>query len=521
MGTNFSDSAVVYFGGTALPTTWVDSNQLTTTVSSAQVLNSGTRSVIVATNSAPGALQSQPLSFTIQPLPTLRLNSIDPSIAATGGDGFVLTMLGQGFVPSAVVQWDNLALPTTYVSESQLQAQVPASDIASSGNATITVRNSAAAGGTSSALMLTISPASPDAVAVQITPDHAGAINFQSLSFPSSSAWSTNVGGAPSYAVIAAGKVVETVVVSSDNTNGITELMALDQATGSIVWGPIKLSGPASIAYEGGKIFVLSCPTGSSAGVVQSFDIASGTLDWTTPLAANGYAGLTAKNGMIYTSSGATFAINEGSGSIVWTQPAAVNQGGFSTAAVTDTGVYTSYTCLTSDFQPTDGAPVFSANKGCVGNYGGMPVVANGLVYSPVGESASGAIVDASTGSVEGSYTASGTPAFSGTTGYFLQGQNAALRAKSSSNAVLWSFSGDGSLVTSPIVVNQTVIIGSSSGNVYALDGLTGQQVWTANAGAAIPSVGDLPTSGLAAGDGLLIVPAGNQVVAYTLSTNP
>ena len=27
--------------------------------------------------------------------------------------------------------------------------------------------------------------------------------------------------------------------------------------------------------------------------------------------------------------------------------------------------------------------------------------------------------------------------------------------------------------------------------------------------------------SGLAAGDGLLIVPAGNQVVAYTLSTNP
>jgi len=139
----------------------------------------------------------------------------------------------------------------------------------------------------------------------------------------------------------------------------------------------------------------------------------------------------------------------------------------------------------------------------------------------PWGESASGAIVDASTGSVEGSYTASGTPAFSGTTGYFLQGQNAALSAKSSSNAVLWSFSGDGSLATSPIVVNQTVIIGSSSGNVHALDGLTGQQVWTANAGAAIPSVGDLPTSGLAAGDGLLIVPAGNQVVAYTLSTNP
>jgi hypothetical protein len=41
-----------------------------------------------------------------------------------------------------------------------------------------------------------------------------------------------------------------------------------------------------------------------------------------------------------------------------------------------------------------------------------------------------------------------------------------------------------------------------------------------ANAGGAI-LVGYYPITGLAAGDGLLIVPAGNQVVAYTLSTNP
>jgi outer membrane protein assembly factor BamB len=44
----------------------------------------------------------------------------------------------------------------------------------------------------------------------------------------------------------------------------------------------------------------------------------------------------------------------------------------------------------------------------------------------------------------------------------------------------------------------------TSTGNVYALNAATGQQLWTVNAG-----------------DGLLIVPAGNQVVAYILSTNP
>jgi outer membrane protein assembly factor BamB len=513
MGTNFEMGAVVYFGGTALPTTWVDTNQLTAAVSSAQVLNAGTAPVLVATDSAPDPLKSQPLSFTIQPMPALGLHSIDPSIVTTGGAGFVLTVLGQGFVASAKVQWNGLALPTTYISESQLQAQVPASDIAASGSAAITVQNPAGSGGTSTSSTLTISAAAPDAVAMQITPDHAGAITFQSLSLPTSSTWSTNLGGHPSYSLIAAGKVVTTVVVGDD-----TKLIALDQATGVIDWGPIELSGPASIAYEGGKIFVLSCPTASSAGSIQSFDIASGTLDWSTPIAANGYAGVTALNGIIYISSGPTYAISEGSGTIIWTQPAGPNQGGSSTPAVTSDGVYVSYPCLTSDFQPSNGTEIFSTSTGCVGE--GMPVVANGLLYSPQETPNSGAILNASTGSVVGSYVADGTPAFSGTTGYFLQSLNGSLNAVSSSNAVLWSFSGDGKLVTSPIVVNQTVFMGSASGNVYALDAATGQQLWMANAGGAI-LVGYYPITGLAAGDGLLIVPAGNQVVAYTLSTNP
>ncbi len=85
-------------------------------------------------------------------------------------------------------------------------------------------------------------------------------------------------------------------------------------------------------------------------------------------------------------------------------------------------------------------------------------------------------------------------------------------------------FSGDGHLVTSPIVVNNYVFVGSSSGAVYAIDATTGQVAWQDNVGAAIPSSGPvatMPLSGLAAGDGLLIVPAGNTVTAYQLSANP
>ena len=229
--------------------------------------------ITVATSSAPDALVFAPASFTVQPLPALTSNSIDPSIATAGGPAFVLTVLGQGFVPSAVIQWDGVALQTTYVSELQLQAQVPASHIASIGTAAITVQNAIGAGGTTAPMTLKIAAAAPDAVALQVTPDHAGAITFKSLSFPTASTWSVNVGGAPSYALIADGKVIVAAAVNND----ITQLLALDQVTGATLWGPIQLTGYVSTAYDGGKVFALSGFLGSQ-GTIQSYDIESGTL---------------------------------------------------------------------------------------------------------------------------------------------------------------------------------------------------------------------------------------------------
>jgi outer membrane protein assembly factor BamB len=142
-------------------------------------------------------------------------------------------------------------------------------------------------------------------------------------------------------------------------------------------------------------------------------------------------------------------------------------------------------------------------------------VVANGVVYSPYGPT-----FNATTGAMVGSYTSNGPPAVTSTAAYVLQGDtlNALTLAD---NTSIWSFAGDGSLATAPIVVNQAVIIGSSTGNVYALDSATGAQLWNANVAGTIPSESSVPFNGLAAGDGLLIVPAGNKVVAYRLSANP
>lgn len=82
---------------------------------------------------------------------------------------------------------------------------------------------------------------------------------------------------------------------------------------------------------------------------------------------------------------------------------------------------------------------------------------------------------------------------------------------------VLWSFAGDGGLKSAPVIVNQTIYIGSSSGTLFGLN-LTGQQIWSAQVGAPIPPPDEhnaVLTTGLGAGDGLLFVPAGTRLVAY------
>ena len=86
-------------------------------------------------------------------------------------------------------------------------------------------------------------------------------------------------------------------------------------------------------------------------------------------------------------------------------------------------------------------------------------------------------------------------------------------------NKTLWSFTGDGTLSSAPIVVNSHVYIGGSSGMLYALQVETGKLSWNANVGSSIPSPDEQnvsqPLTGLAAGEGLIVVPASNSLVAY------
>jgi outer membrane protein assembly factor BamB len=515
-GSNFTPQSQVFWNNSMRATTFISATQLQAQITAADIATAGSIPVSVVDPVNGG---SNFLTFTIQPAP-LSLGSISPSNVTVGGSGFMLTVLGSGFTSASIVEWNGAARPTTFVAGNELVAQIAAADIAAIGTASVTVQDPNSVAGTTSPQTLTIAAASIDAVAFQMNPAHTGAVNFASVSFPTSARWSVDVGGTPSYALIAQGKIFLTVTVAQ----GTSQLVALDQATGAAVWGPIAIGGSANAAYDSGKLFVISSPF-AAAATIEAFDAQTGNQLWSTLL--NGQYSFTgaptAANGFVYAggagSGGTLYAVNQTNGAIAWTQQ--VQNGDNSTPAVTADGVYVTYPCWTYDFRPATGESVWNNNTGCEGGGGATPVVANQFVYSPNGVSGyNGTTYNAETGALIGTYNADTPSAFTATTGYFLQGGT--LRGISvPGNTVQWSFAGDGQLSGSPIAVNQYVIIGSASGNLYALDGTTGHQAWQVTLPAPVNWQLVLPLSGLAAGDGLLVVPSGTKVTTYVMSTNP
>jgi outer membrane protein assembly factor BamB len=131
-------------------------------------------------------------------------------------------------------------------------------------------------------------------------------------------------------------------------------------------------------------------------------------------------------------------------------------------------------------------------------------------------------IFDATSGEIVDTFGSLTAPAFADGTGLFLY--NDTLEARDVvSGGLLWTFVGDGELSSAPVVVKSTagthVYEGSSGGMVYALNLANGSVAWSANVGAGVPGPDEhnvsQPLTGLGAGEGLLVVPAGNLLVAY------
>ncbi|MFN0124282.1 MAG: CARDB domain-containing protein, partial [Blastocatellia bacterium] len=97
------------------------------------------------------------IGAAVNPQPAL--TSLDPGAVTAGNPAITLTINGTGFVNGSEARWNGAARTTAFVSATQLRAQIPATDLASPGTATITVVNPAPVGGTSNPLNFIIQPA--------------------------------------------------------------------------------------------------------------------------------------------------------------------------------------------------------------------------------------------------------------------------------------------------------------------------------------------------------------------------
>jgi len=87
------------------------------------------------------------LSAPSNPLPTVA--NVVPNTATRGGPAFTLTANGSDFLANSSVQWNGSAPTTSFVSSTQVTAQIFADDISVAGTDNITVSNPARGVGTS------------------------------------------------------------------------------------------------------------------------------------------------------------------------------------------------------------------------------------------------------------------------------------------------------------------------------------------------------------------------------------
>jgi len=358
--------------------------------------------------------------------------------------------------------------------------------------------------------------AGASSVAYQIDPAHTGVTQFTpALQLPLGRLWQVDLGGDVSYPLIADGKVFVTYLPWDDSTH---KVLALDETTGDALWSATVFPGAvprANMAYDNGRLFLVNFD-----GLLQALDADDGDVAWSVrlPLQSAFTAPPTAVDGIVYVGGagfgGTLYALDESNGALLWSE--SVENGDDSSPAIYNGSVYVSYVCTQIySFDDLTGDELWHYSGTCEGGGGHTPVVKGGKLYVHDDDAnPSGFVFDAITGTLLDRFDASDTPVIGATTGYYLQ--SGTLRGIDlAGGSVLWSFAGDGHFESSPVVVDDYAFIGSTMGNLYAVNTRTGAVGWSTQVGAAIGAYAAGQVTGLGAGDGIVVVPASNLLTAY------
>ncbi|HEY1711104.1 MAG TPA: PQQ-binding-like beta-propeller repeat protein [Rhizomicrobium sp.] len=356
-------------------------------------------------------------------------------------------------------------------------------------------------------------PAGAESTAYQIDATHSGSATVPGgFSGPLIQRWRRDLGGNVSYPVTAGGLVFVTVAGQAG-----ASVYALSLQTGATVWHQaiVGKSTQANLAYDNDHVFVTT-----GLGFVEAFAADTGALQWKFALAQTALTPPVASGGMLYVdqqgSGSLLSALDEATGSTHW---ATTGPTGPSIPALGGGGIYVVYPCTYFKYATT-GSLQWYLSPGCSGDDGtGFPIYANHIVYM---ENAPGAevIAKAAGGQLVSSSTVPLNMALwqnpSGKAVGFLVANGALRSVDPVKRQFGWRFAGDSHLNGLPIVLNDTVVIGSSLGTLYLVDANTGLQRSSVSVGAPVGvahSEGGL--TGFGASSSTLLVPAEKALIAY------
>lgn len=389
--------------------------------------------------------------------------------------------------------------------------------------------------------------ASEDAVAYRSTAAHTGQQTMPDFVQPVGLLWDAALPGTILYYPIVAGGNVF-VIVTDQNAQGAEQtcLYALSAKNGTVAWGPVVLpsgtfsfAGDAAATYDNGTVFVAQGETTSEGGLMLAYNASTGAEEWSTSYGGQWWSNdfPTAQNGYVYVQeAGNVSCVRESDGNVMWTTSQLETEMG--ALAVSGTNLYISGAGGDSfSLNESNGAVIWPLYTGVEGG-GGFTCAydsANNILfirdyYDPNQFAVSlGAALNGSTGSVLEEYTDIGDVAIDDGMIFGVNSNNAVVATKESNWANAWTASNGTDLpVTSPTVVNGTVYVGTDTGYLNGYDEQTGAQTVSI-------ALGETPTSNeywggndMAAGDGIIVIPAGTHLVAVgtpfatlTLSLNP
>lgn len=358
---------------------------------------------------------------------------------------------------------------------------------------------------------------------------HDGVATGSTLSADLHLSWSATLPGDTSNAIV---DEQGRVFVTAEDPAGGVDIYRFNRQTGAIDWGPKHLDGPGNprLAENDGVLLDYQ-PGVNSSAVLHGLDPASGTLLWTTQLAAapgyyyDGFPAVAAGTGYIHcycgSGGGLGLAIDLQTGHLKWAGSNTSESTLLSPAIGPTLAYYSGVYDQLFAFKLTDGTLAIRSTATYDGGGPTSTILAGGLLYLNY-YSGSGKILNASTGQVVDNSYFTRRPAIDVKNDISVSMQGDRLTAeKLGDRTRYWSFAGHGALTVSPVIANNLVFTADADGTLWALDEATGQPLWQDRAFSAAPvSLDADEPAQLTVGPGALAVTAGTTIRLYSSTSD-